>query len=97
MRAKDKRFRFLSTLNSQLSTGLHLLPAFTAPECFRGAIGPWEVVSSYSSATAPDSHGISCADSLFRTHLINWDWCARLLAGGWQGETKEHSRPAGAG
>ncbi len=28
-------------------------------------IGPWEVVSSYSSATAPDSHGISCADPLF--------------------------------
>jgi hypothetical protein len=25
----------------------------------------WEVVSSYSSATAPDSHGISCADPLF--------------------------------
>src|SRR4051794_10068263 len=25
-------------------------------------IGSWEVVSSYSSATAPDSHGISCAD-----------------------------------
>src|SRR5438874_4196878 len=24
----------------------------------------WEVVSSYSSATAPDSHGISCADPL---------------------------------
>src|SRR5437879_2017520 len=27
----------------------------------------WEVVSSYSSATAPDSHGISCADPLFQT------------------------------
>src|SRR6059058_1090840 len=26
----------------------------------------WEVVSSYSSATAPDSHGISCADPLFQ-------------------------------
>jgi len=25
----------------------------------------WEVVSSYSSATAPESHGISCADPLF--------------------------------
>jgi hypothetical protein len=25
-----------------------------------------EVVSSYSSATAPDSHGISCADPLFQ-------------------------------
>ena len=25
----------------------------------------WEVVSSYSSATAPDSHGISCAESTF--------------------------------
>jgi ADP-L-glycero-D-manno-heptose 6-epimerase len=29
---------------------------------FTPAIGLWEVVSSYSSATAPDSHGISCAD-----------------------------------
>src|SRR3984893_972393 len=27
---------------------------------------PWEVVSSYSSATAPDSHGISRADPLFQ-------------------------------
>jgi ADP-L-glycero-D-manno-heptose 6-epimerase len=26
----------------------------------------WKVVSSYSSATAPDSHGISCADPLFQ-------------------------------
>jgi hypothetical protein len=26
----------------------------------------WEVVSSYSSATAPESHGISCADPLFQ-------------------------------
>src|SRR5213078_1986266 len=26
----------------------------------------WEVVSSYSSATALDSHGISCADPLFQ-------------------------------
>jgi len=42
----------------------HLLPAFT-PECFRG-LAQWEVVSSYSSATAPDSHGISCADPLFQ-------------------------------
>src|SRR5205814_9904706 len=43
--------------------GTHLLPAFT-PEIFRG-LAHWEVVSSYSSATAPDSHGISCADPLF--------------------------------
>ncbi len=43
--------------------GTHLLPAFT-PESFRG-LAQWEVVSSYSSATAPDSHGISCADPLF--------------------------------
>jgi hypothetical protein len=27
---------------------------------------PWEVVSSYSSATAPDLHEISCADPLFQ-------------------------------
>src|SRR5436190_24214869 len=26
----------------------------------------WEVVSRYSSATAPDSHAISCADPLFQ-------------------------------
>src|SRR5882724_409512 len=32
---------------------------------FRG-LAQWEVVSSYSSATAPDSHGISCADPLFQ-------------------------------
>ena len=42
----------------------HLLPAFT-PERFRG-LAQWEVVSSYSSATAPDLHGISCADPLFQ-------------------------------
>src|SRR5437762_4506180 len=33
-----------------------------SPRGFSRTIGPWEVVSSYSSATAPDSHGISCAD-----------------------------------
>src|ERR1700758_2030649 len=42
----------------------HLLPAFT-PESFRG-LAQWEVVSSYSSATAPEFHGISCADPLFQ-------------------------------
>ena len=30
-------------------------------------IGLWEIVSSYSSATAPDSHRISRADPLFQT------------------------------
>src|SRR5882762_804298 len=29
---------------------------------------PWEVVSSYSSATAPGLHGISRADPLFQAH-----------------------------
>src|SRR5215467_16236096 len=29
-------------------------------------LAQWEVVSSYSSATAPESHGISCADPLFQ-------------------------------
>jgi hypothetical protein len=34
---------------------------------------PWEVVSSYSSATAPDSHGISRADPLTFFKLAkNW-------------------------
>jgi hypothetical protein len=47
-----------------LAPGFILLPAFT-PEIFRG-LAHWEVVSSYSSATAPDSHGISCADPLFQ-------------------------------
>jgi hypothetical protein len=36
-----------------------------SPPNFRG-LAQWEVVSSYSSATAPDSHGISCADPLFQ-------------------------------
>src|SRR5207249_10234584 len=49
---------------SILAPGFTLLAAFTASECFRGTIGRWEVVSSYSSATAPDFHGISCADPL---------------------------------
>src|SRR5262249_18755726 len=41
----------------------YLVPAFT-PEFW--GLAHWEVVSSYSSATAPDSHGISCADPLFQ-------------------------------
>ena len=41
-----------------------LVPAFT-PRSFRG-LAQWEIVSSYSSATAPDSHGISCTDPLFQ-------------------------------
>jgi hypothetical protein len=36
------------------------MPAFTT-------IGLWEIVSSYSSATAPASHRISRADPLFQT------------------------------
>src|SRR5436305_11140571 len=43
----------------------HLLPAFTPEKNFQG-LAQWEVVSSYSSATAPDSHEISCADPLFQ-------------------------------
>jgi ADP-L-glycero-D-manno-heptose 6-epimerase len=41
----------------------HLLPAFTVTY---GNDWPWEVVSSYSSATAPGLHGISRADPLFQ-------------------------------
>ena len=48
----------------RLTAHAHLLPAFTAD--LRRTIGPWEVVSSYSSATAPDSHGISRADPLIQ-------------------------------
>jgi len=40
-----------------------LLPAFTI--AFSND-WPWEVVSSYSSATAPGFHGISRADPLFQ-------------------------------
>src|SRR5437764_12445362 len=54
--------RVFSTLNTQLSPGLHLLPAFTIPRLRDD--WPWEVVSSYSSATAPGLHGISRADPL---------------------------------
>ncbi len=34
-------------------------------------IGSWEVVSSYSSATAPDSHGISRADPLDQPRTVS--------------------------
>ena len=37
-----------------------------SPSALRLTIGSWEVVSSYSSATAPDSHGISRADPLIK-------------------------------
>jgi len=47
-----------------LAPGFILLPAFTPEKLFGD--WPWEVVSSYSSATAPDSHGISRADPLFQ-------------------------------
>jgi hypothetical protein len=44
--------------------GTPLLPAFTIPRLRDD--WPWEVVSSYSSATAPGLHGISRADPLFQ-------------------------------
>jgi hypothetical protein len=44
---------------------MHLVPAFT--ERRLPSDWPWELVSSYSSATAPDSHGISCANPLIKT------------------------------
>jgi hypothetical protein len=43
-----------------LAPGFAFFPP-SPPKSFRG-LAQWEVVSSYSSATAPDSHGISCAD-----------------------------------
>src|SRR5438552_6847656 len=63
MRDKDRHFRpsRLSTLNSQLP--LTFFPP-SPPKIFGD--WPWEVVSSYSSATAPDLHGISRADPLFQ-------------------------------
>jgi hypothetical protein len=36
--------------------------SFFPPSPPHAEIGPWEVVSSYSSATAPGLHGISCAE-----------------------------------
>src|SRR5213592_1090549 len=51
-------------LASDACAASHLLPAFTS-ETFR-KLAQWEVVSSYSSATAPEFHGISCADPLFQ-------------------------------
>ena len=51
-------------LASDACAASHLLPAFTS-ETFR-RLAQWEVVSSYSSATAPDFHEISCADPLFQ-------------------------------
>src|SRR5213080_2129520 len=47
------------------------------PKFFRG-LAQWEVVSSYSSATAPDFHGISCADPLFQARKeLNREVAAR--------------------
>jgi hypothetical protein len=43
--------------------GLTFFPP--SPLIFQG-LAHREVVSSYSSATAPDSHGISCVDPLFQ-------------------------------
>src|SRR5207249_1551273 len=47
-----------------LAPGFAFFPP--SPPKFLGDWPNWEVVSSYSSATAPDSHGISCADPLFQ-------------------------------
>ena len=62
MRARRSRLSQISTLNTQL--------VFTffppSPPAIAKRLAQWEVVSSYSSATAPDSHGISCADPLFQ-------------------------------
>src|SRR5437870_13214222 len=49
------------------------------PKFFRG-LAQWEVVSSYSSATAPDFHGISCADPLFQARKeLTREVTARVL------------------
>src|SRR5438132_8159990 len=45
---------------------LALPPSRLHPQKNFRELAQWEVVSSYSSATAPDSHGISCADPLFQ-------------------------------
>jgi hypothetical protein len=62
MRARHFRLSQISIPNTQL--------VFTffppSPPAIAKRLAQWEVVSSYSSATAPDSHGISCADPLFQ-------------------------------
>src|SRR6266566_4579722 len=63
-------------LASDACAASHLVPAFTS-ETFR-RLAQWEVVSSYSSATAPDFHGISCADPLFQARKeLNREVAAR--------------------
>ncbi len=69
----ERETRLVSQLSTlKLSTNLHLFPAFTAERVTGdtpdpATIGSWEIVSSYSSATAPVSHRISRADPLDQT------------------------------
>jgi ADP-L-glycero-D-manno-heptose 6-epimerase len=60
---RETRFASLNPQPSPLNQSF-LLPAFTIPHLRDD--WPWEVVSSYSSATAPGFHGISRADPLFQ-------------------------------
>jgi hypothetical protein len=64
MKATDNEL-VVSTLTLKSQVAFLLLPAFTVAF---GNDWPWEVVSSYSSATAPELHGISRADPHFETH-----------------------------
>src|SRR5262245_8663894 len=71
------------------------------PKWSRG-LAQWEVVSSYSSATAPDSHGISCADPLFQARkelrrglTAGTRHCKNYLFCGDESPTQGHNRAVG--
>ena len=67
LRVESRLFanRRLSTPNHQLSTRSSFLPP-SPPNTFGD--WPWEIVSSYSSATAPESHGNSSHRSTTATN-----------------------------
>src|SRR5512132_1384640 len=65
-------------------------------------LAQWEVVSSYSSATAPDSHGISCADPLFQARkelrrglATHTRQCKNYLSHGDESPTQGQDRAVG--
>src|SRR5207247_2693667 len=71
------------------------------PRNFRG-LAQWEVVSSYRSATAPDSHGISCADPLFQARkelrrglAAHARHCKNYLSYGDESPTQGYDRAVG--
>src|SRR6266508_209477 len=72
-----------------------------SPPRFSG-VGQWEVVSSYSSVTAPESHGISCADPLFQARkelrrelAAHARHCKNYLSHGDESPTQGYDRAVG--